>query len=121
MGVRHMTKYLGYIAGLVILVTSFIWYVQHLKGEAYKGGYNEAAVLYESRMADMRAAIERSNAKAIELREKQIISYQRALEVRNSQYQEIDKELKSKLDKLEEFENEDDKDWFNTPVPDAYR
>lgn len=116
-----MYKHLGYVAGLVLLVTSFIWYVQHLKGEAYKSGYNEATVLYESKMTNMKAAIERGNAKAMELREKQIASYQKALEVRNQQYTGVDKELKENLNKLKEFESEYDKNWFNTSIPDVYR
>ena len=116
-----MSKWLVYVAGVVVMVVSAVWYIQHLKGSAFNAGYNEASVAYERRLADMRASIEESNRKIVALREKQIEAYQKALQVRNEQYSEVDRELKIKLDKLEEFENEYAKDWFNTPIPDVYR
>ena len=112
-----LMRFWPYIAGILLLAGGLFYY-----GEVrYSQGQDNANALCSKGLLSLQEAVSSANAKEIAKVEGQRISYQDALNVRNTQYSETGLKLERALYNIRKLQHESTDKCVNSPIPINFR
>lgn len=92
-----MIKYLGYVAGLSLLVFAALVYIDNLKSTAFESGYNKSKVECDQERVE-------ANNQNLSLIARQRDAYRSALDMRNQQVEQIKDQYERRIEASQRIE-----------------